>query len=161
MLILPLEVEPQHGHLMCWAAVCVALKRYYGHAGPLDQVQFAHSVLGDHVDQVCAPAHALSKAGLNFEAVRHALPLEQVRTLIRSGHPVLACMRHFIGWHLVVIHGIRGDSEMLVADPLHGPSCYRYDDFLHAYIEHYQWSDTFIPARAEPGHPETSATQKT
>lgn len=143
-MLLPLQVEQQAGHMLCWAAVCVALKRYYGHTPLPGQAEFARSVLGDNFDQACAPARALAAAGLQFGEFQRALALEELRAQIAAGHPVLACMRHFIGWHLVVLHGIRGEAGLVVADSLHGPGDCAYDDFRRAYRDHYDWSGTFV-----------------
>lgn len=149
-LLLPFTIEAQAGRMLCWAAVCVSLKRYYRHSPLPDQVRFARDVIGEKFDQVCAPGRALTAAGLRFDALRGEIPFEHVRNHIASGNPVLACMRYFVGWHLVVLYGVRDEHEIVVADPLHGGVDCSYDVFRSAYRDHYCWSDTLTLAGNEP-----------
>jgi len=141
--LLPFELEPQQGHLQCWAAVAVSLQRFYGRAPVPSQDAFARSLLGDNCDQVCAPLSALAHAGLHYVESAGPLTPARLRRQLALGHPVPACMRHFIGWHLVVLHGIDAEGVLAVADPQVGPSRYPYRAFVRAYRRHYAWTHTY------------------
>jgi len=142
-LLLPFELEPQQGHLQCWAAVAVSLRRYHGLAPVPGQQAFAQSLLGANCDQVCAPLAALAHAGLRYTESRGPLTLAALRAQLARGHPVPACLRYFIGWHLVVLHGVDGAGRVQVADPLHGPSSWPYRDVVRGYRAHYPWTHSY------------------
>ena len=149
---LPFALEPQQGHLQCWAAVAVSLRRFHGLAPVPSQDAFARSLLGDNCDQVCAPLAALAHAGLHYRESAGPLTPAQLRRELALGHPVPACMRHFIGWHLVVVHGIGPDGALMVADPQVGPSRYPWRSFVRAYRRHYEWTHSYRLARLDaPG----------
>ncbi|WP_300751426.1 papain-like cysteine protease family protein [Janthinobacterium sp.] len=147
-LILPFEMEPQQGSLLCWAAIAVSLKRFYDPRQAIDQIGFARSLLGENYDQVCAPLDALEHAGLRYREQEGCIAPGAIQRELEQGHPVLVAARFFIGWHLLVVHGIDGDQQLMIADPLHGASRCSYVDFASAYREHYAWSHTYcrIPA---------------
>ncbi|HEX8612419.1 MAG TPA: papain-like cysteine protease family protein [Telluria sp.] len=148
--ILPFEMAPQQGGLLCWAAVAVSLRRFYRKQESIDQIAFARSLLGSNYDQVCPPLRALEHAGLSYREQRGSLPLPAIERQLRDGHPVLIAARYFIGWHLLVLHGITDDAQLLIADSLHGPSQASHADLTAAYREHYCWSHTYCLAPAAP-----------
>jgi len=155
--LLRFELAPQQGHLQCWAAVAVSLQRFYASQGELppvpSQEAFARSLLGENCDQVCAPLAALAHAGLLYTESAGPLPPAELRYQLALGHPVPACMRHFIGWHLVVVHGIDADGTLTIADPQVGPSRMPYRSFAQAYRRHYAWTHSYLFAgRATPAH---------
>lgn len=145
-LVLPFEMEPQQGGLLCWAAIAVSLKRYYDPRQAVDQIGFARSLLGENYDQVCAPLDALKHAGLHYREQEGQVPLAAIEHQLEQGHPVLVAARFFIGWHLLVVHGVDRDGRLLLADPLHGASRCPYVDFKSSYREHYAWSHTYCLA---------------
>lgn len=142
-LVLPFALEAQQGHLQCWAAVAVSLRRFYGMAPVPAQQDFARSLLGERNDHACAPLVALAHAGLAYAETARALAPGALRAQLARGHPVPAAMRHFIGWHLVVLHGIDADGKVWVADPLYGPSVVPYRIVVQAYRDHYAWSHSY------------------
>lgn len=147
--VLPFAMEPQQGHLLCWAAVAVSLQRFYCPQASADQIGFARSVLGVNYDQVCPPLHALNCAGLQYQEREGPIPLCAIARQLAAGHPVVVAARYFIGWHLLVLHGIDQDGQLLIADPLHGPARAPYAQFAAAYREHYAWTHTYCRAPAE------------
>lgn len=149
-LVLPLELDAQQGHLQCWAAVALALRRFHGLAPLPSQRAFAESLLGERCDRVCAPLAALAHAGLDYAEAARPLALAALRAEFARGEPVPACLRHFIGWHLVVLHGIDEDGLLAVADPLYGPSRWPYRAFARAYRAHYAWTHSYRRVHA-PG----------
>ena len=155
--LLPFELEPQQGHLQCWAAVAVSLQRFYGRATVPSQEDFARSLLGENCDQVCAPLAALAHAGLHYVQSAGPLTPAQLRRELAQGHPVPACMRHFIGWHLVVVHGIDADGLLAIADPQVGPSRMAYRGFVRAYRRHHAWTHSYrLQHQAAAGAASTS-----
>lgn len=142
-LVLPFVLEPQHGHLMCWASVAIALRRYYSPTVLLSQEVFARELKGDNFDQVCEPLQALSSIGLEYWETVSNLSLSNIQTQLTNGDPVLACMKYFIGWHLVVIYGLSADDQLYIADPLYGISHYTYQGFVTAYRKYYQWTHSY------------------
>lgn len=147
-LVLPFALEAQQGHLQCWAAVAVSLRRFYGRRPVPTQQDFAQALLGENCDHVCAPLVALAHAGLAYDEAAHPLRPAALRAQFARGHPVPACMRYFVGWHLVVLHGIDDSNRVWVADPLHGPSTWPWRDFVRAYRRHYGWTHSYRYAGA-------------
>ncbi|MDQ1830782.1 papain-like cysteine protease family protein [Massilia scottii] len=147
-MILPFEMAPQQGGLLCWAAVAVSLRRFYRKQESIDQIAFARSLLGANCNQVCQPLRALNHAGLRYREHSGPIPLADIEQQLMSGHPVLIAARYFIGWHLLVLHGIGHGTQMMIADSLHGPSRASYADLTAAYREHYLWSHTYCLAPA-------------
>ncbi len=141
--ILPFEMDAQEGKLLCWAAIAVSVKRFYTPRFSVSQIDFARSVHGDNFDQVCSPLKAMAHIGLDYIETIGILPKEVLLQHMENGNPILACMRYFIGWHLVVIHGVTTKGEILIADPMHGQSSYNYLDFVRAYRVHYQWTQSY------------------
>lgn len=143
--VLPFALDRQAGHLQCWAAVAVALRRWYGLAPVPTQAAFARTLMGDNCDHVCAPLTAFAHAGLAYDELAGLPAPDTLRAAIEAGHPVPACLRFFVGWHLVVVHGIDADDTLSVADPLHGPSRWPHARFKAAYREHYAWTHHYLP----------------
>jgi hypothetical protein len=142
-VVLPIELEPQQGDRLCWAAVAVSLRRYYRHGAPMDQVGFARSLLGDRYDRPCPPLVALLCAGLHYEEQEGPEGQAEVLAQLRAGHPVLVAARYFVGWHLLLIHGHTSDDRLIVADPLYGASSWPYEQFAQGYRTHYVWTHTY------------------
>lgn len=146
--ILDFKVEQQEGSLMCWAAVSVSVARFYNPSFAETQQTMAVAVFGENgYDRVCDPRKALDFYG-NLKAYREsALSIEEIETELRSGNPVAACMRFFIGWHLVVIYGIDTRGNLLIEDPLHGNQVVEPEIFKKAYLENYSWTHTCLLKR--------------
>ncbi len=141
--VLPFVLEEQEGHLQCWAAVAVSMGRFYQRKQLFTQQEFARSVLGENCDQVCQPLRAMQHMGLQYREFPGAFNFGELQISLLAGHPVLACMRYFIGWHLVVIYGIDEDQQIWLADPLYGNAIYRYQDLAQAYRTYYNWSHSY------------------
>jgi ABC-type bacteriocin/lantibiotic exporter with double-glycine peptidase domain len=143
-LLLPFQLEPQQGHLQCWAAVAVSLGRYYQRCHVPSQQEFARQVLGPNCDQVCPPLQALAQMQLSYQEQSGVLPLPRLRAELAAGHPLLAAMRYFVGWHLVVIYGIEQDDRLWLADPQYGEQCIPYQQLQQQYRQYYSWSHSYV-----------------
>ncbi|UII21549.1 papain-like cysteine protease family protein [Fulvivirga ligni] len=139
---LPFQLELQKGERMCWAAVSVAIAKYYGHQSIQDQIAFARSIMGEHYDQFCAMDKALMTYGHLKQILTTPLSKEQIDLELHHKQPIIACMKYFVGWHVVVIYGIEND-HLLIADPLHGYSKWRLSTFTTSYQEYYSWSHSY------------------
>jgi hypothetical protein len=147
---LPVILEEQEGSLLCWAAVAVAISKYYNPEQLISQKALATAIFGAHnYNNVLGPSKALAFTGNLKAAVAGPLSLEEVMEELQQGFPIAACMRYFIGWHLVIIHGFSPAGELLIADSLHGPSHMRIDSFSTAYHTHYSWTHSYL-TRAQP-----------
>ena len=142
---LPIELDEQASSLLCWAAVTLALGKYYQPGFQVSQVELARGVFGNpHYNRVLHPRKALELTGTFKQALPRPLSLLEIVDELQQGYPIAACMRYFIGWHLVIVHGLTPCGELLVADSLHGPSVYDLASFSHAYHKHYTWSHSYL-----------------
>ncbi len=144
-VVLPVNLLAQEESRLCWAAVAVAITRYYEPESSISQKELAIQVFGEKShNHVYSPEQALRITGhfnLSFE---RPLTLNEIRTELERGRPVAACMRYFIGWHLVIIYGISASEELLIADPLHGHSTLQINEFTNSYLRDYSWSHSFL-----------------
>ncbi|MBJ7221962.1 MULTISPECIES: papain-like cysteine protease family protein [unclassified Brenneria] len=145
--ILPFTLEAQQGHLQCWAAIAISLGRFYQRPLVPTQQEFAHQVLGANCDQVCPPLQAMRHMQLEYQEREGMLTLRQLKAQLQAGHPLLAAMRYFIGWHLVVIYGVDEEEQVWLADPLYGLHCLPYEQLQQSYLQHYQWSHSYLFVR--------------
>ena len=161
---MPFELEQQLEDQWCWAAVTLAVERYFSPASTLSQCQIAEAVLPG-VNQCCNNRagcnrpqklqDALDKFSRLKVIVPDVLPFDMVRAEIDARRPV--CVR--IGWpggtgHFVIIRGYRllasGMQLVDVVDPLFDDAMIFYDDLKSAYQNAEvpggggQWTATFL-----------------
>ncbi|WP_236974991.1 papain-like cysteine protease family protein [Membranihabitans maritimus] len=140
---LDFNIEPQKESRLCWAAVSIAIAKFYKVNNVSSQIDFAKFVAGKQYNQFCNPEKALTFYGnLNKKWDRPLNKREILNELINQ-RPITACMKYFVGWHLVVIYGIDPNNELMIADPLMGNSSYSLQLFTHGYNKHYHWEFTF------------------
>ena len=137
-----LTIEKQKGERLCWSAVCVSLMSFF-EVKPMDQISFAKLIMGESYDRFCSPIKPFSFLNLLREELDKPLTQAEIAFELHSGNPVVACMKHFVGWHLVVIHGIRNSEHLWVGDPLWGSSNWGINEFTYAYRQHYSWTHTY------------------
>lgn len=145
---LEFELEPQKGSRLCWAAVSVAIARYYKEKKVPGQMAFAEMAAGKRYNQFYAPDKALAICGNFRQKWDRPLRLPEIVDELKGGHPVAACMKYFVGWHLVVIYGITRQNELMIADSLLGNSRWPVDRFTHQYNKHYQWVFTYTTQKS-------------
>lgn len=139
---LTFTLDQQEDSRLCWAAVTVALADYYNSDWSGSQIDFAKSLLGDRHNQFFAADKALHTLGLLQQSLDRPITIQEIYTELSNSRPIAACMKHFVGWHLVVIYGI-SNQRLLVADSLLGNSEWDYDEFLTAYQGYYHWSHSY------------------
>jgi len=81
----------------------------------------------------------MEKIGLNYRESKGSLTYMEIVRRLNNGDPILATMRYFIGWHLIVIYGIENDT-LIIADPEVGIKKCLYSKFINEYSDHYSWS---------------------
>ena len=139
---LDFEIEFQAGQRMCWAAVAIAIARFYDEEIVYEQIDLAKNVFGEKYDQFYSPKNALSIFNNLSSELIGGLSLYQISEELVEGRPIVACMKHFVGWHLVVIYGI-SHNKLLVADPLIGNTQYDIDVFTNTYETYYSWTHSY------------------
>lgn len=143
-IFLPLSMVEQEGSLLCWAAVAVALNKYYLPSSTLTQKELAVSVFGgESYNHVYPPDAALSLVHHLKSSCNRPLTPDEIRAELMLGNPVAACMRYFIGWHLTLVYGITAANELYIADSLHGYSVVPFKQFVEAYKENYTWTHSY------------------
>lgn len=147
-LILAIEVAEQEASRLCWASIAVALITYYNPERVISQKEIAINVFSENnYNHVYSPEKMLKRIGHFKMAFERPLALDEIRTELMEGRPLAACMRFFIGWHLVLIYGISANDKLFIADPLHGYSTLDINEFTHSYLGDYWWSHTYQTKR--------------
>jgi hypothetical protein len=162
---MPFELEQQRADQWCWAAVTLAVERYFSPASTLSQCQIAETVL-DGVNQCCSNPSGCNRPQKLQDALdrfsrlkvilEDALPFDMVQREIDARRPI--CVR--IGWpggktgHFVIIRGYRllesGEQLVDVVDSLYDDAMIFYDDLKLAYQNAEvpggggQWTATFL-----------------
>ncbi len=139
---LDFEIELQEGQRMCWAAVAIAVAKFYDKETEYNQIDLAKDVFGEKYDQFYSPKSALSIYDNLSSELNRSLTRAEISEELMNGRPITACMKHFVGWHLVVIYGI-SQNKLLVADPLLGEVQYEIDAFTDTYETYYSWTHTY------------------
>ena len=140
---LDFNLEAQEDSRLCWAAVAISIALFYNKQQNMSQKELAKSVFGEKYNQFNSPKLSLSI--FDNCASEEIRPLDESEIIhdLKAGNPVAACLRYFIGWHLVVIFGIDANGHIHVADPLQGYSLWPLDEFTTAYRTYYQWTHTY------------------
>lgn len=166
----PFLMQQQQEGNWCWAAVALAIKKYFAAESPLTQCSIAGPVL-THEKQITAATSccdspdscnmpATLQDALSFthnlrEIMANAfLSFEDIKKEFTKSPPRPIGVR--IEWpngggHFIAIEGYRefssGAQQVLVADPLYpdGTSSYvDYNDVVECYGAGGTWSDTFL-----------------
>jgi len=145
----------------CWVAVALSVDHYFSPNSTWTQCAIAKQVLHPaecwcgqpYTNETCdKAAHleaALTVVQRPFTPLPGAVAFEKIRGEIDSARPV--CVR--IQWqggagHFVIISGYRVLKsqlrQLVVLDPLFGPSLQDDDAFRRAYLLSGQWTDTFL-----------------
>ncbi len=143
-IVLNFKIEFQKGIRLCWSAVVASLHNFYQGEEKLDQIEFAKSIHGSKYDQFHDPILALAQKGLFHMSYDRPLFIHEVFAELKKGHPVISCMKHFVGWHLVVIYGLTEENNVLVADPMRGNSEYSIQSFTDQYEKYYEWTHSYL-----------------
>ncbi|MBD3628759.1 papain-like cysteine protease family protein [Cyclobacterium sp.] len=140
---LDFEIEPQSDSRLCWAAVAVSVARFYKESSGLSQLDLAKRMLGNNYNRFFAPEKALVWLGIFSECLDRPLSREEIFSELQNSHPIAACMKHFVGWHLVVIYGIDEVGNLLIADSMLGNSIWSLHAFTHEYQKYYHWTHAY------------------
>ena len=158
----PFQIETQERRNWCWAAVSNTVAHYFFKNSDLTQTQIAEQTTGkpslSDPDGFPAPLEvALAKTNGLLKGALKPVPIfgrfltfEAIRSQIDGGSPV--CVR--IQWkeentgHFVMISGYSvstsGEQWVDVADPYYEDSTVPYDQFVTAYLNAGEWSDTYL-----------------
>ncbi|WP_375582530.1 papain-like cysteine protease family protein [Cyclobacterium xiamenense] len=148
-ILLDFDMELQRESRLCWAAVSVAIGRYYGQMAVPEQLAFAESVWGSRYNRFFEPDKSLALVGNLGEVLDRPLRLDEIRQELAAAQPIVACMKHFVGWHLVVIYGMDETGMLSVADSQLGKSQWMFPAFTSKYREYYSWTHTYTTRRNE------------
>lgn len=146
-ILLNFEMDLQSDSRLCWAAVSVAIARYYGQTAVPNQVELAKSVFGVNYNQFYEPDKSLELLGNLQQKLDRALTLEEIHLELMNARPIAACMKHFVGWHLVVIYGIDEASNVCISDSQLGKSQWSLDTFTEEYRQYYAWTHSYKTSR--------------
>lgn len=147
-IVLEIEVKEQEGSRLCWASIAAGISKYYVPDRKISQKELAIDVFSENnYNHVYSPEEILKRIGHLKMAFERPLSLNEIRTELMGGRPIAACMRYFIGWHLVVIYGISANDKLFIADPLHGRSTLDIYEFTNSYKEDYSWTHTYQTQR--------------
>jgi hypothetical protein len=136
------NVEKQADSRLCWSAVSLAIAKFYDISIEYSQIDFAKQVMGTKFNQFCPPAKAMVHLQILNEEINRSLTIEEIKEEISNNRPIAACMRHFVGWHLVVIYGFE-ESQIFISDSLYGKSKWNIKTFETAYQKTYSWTHTY------------------
>ncbi len=139
---LDFKVELQAGQRMCWAAIASAVAKFYDKETECNQIDLAKGVFGEKYDQFYSPETALSIYDNLSSELNRSLTQSEISEELINGRPIAACMKHFVGWHLVVIYGI-SQNKLLIADPLLGEVQCEINAFRDAYETYYSWTHSY------------------
>jgi hypothetical protein len=144
----------------CWAAIAVAIDKYFNPSSSLRQCDVANRVV--RRDDCCGAGagttdcnvaeklqDALASIGRSRGAIPQAYSFEEVQTEIDAGRPVCARIEWASGGaHFVALDGYRvlpsGAQHIHVADPLNPPSEVDFDEFKSAYHGEGTWTGTYL-----------------
>lgn len=156
--ILTITVQRQELPRWCWAAIAVSLGEYYRTRSRC-QHQIATEMLGfdcsafmhdPELRKRCDVNAMLDDALRLVDCYSHWSPgrptIERVRTEIDAGRPLCIQLDWFRGEsHYVMVTGYyAGTDEIVVEDPLHGPSIQHFDEFPRGYrAAGGRWHGTF------------------
>ncbi|SEI83077.1 Papain-like cysteine protease AvrRpt2 [Cyclobacterium xiamenense] len=140
---LDFDMELQRESRLCWAAVSVAIARYYEQPAVPEQIAFAKNVWGRRYNRFFEPDKALAILGNLGDKLDRALRLQEIRMELAQARPIVACMKHFVGWHLVVIYGIDEAGMLSVADSQVGSSQCMLPVFTNEYRLYHSWTHTY------------------
>jgi len=153
--------ERQTKSQWCWAAVALSLDHYFSPKSTWTQCAIARQVLHPaecwcgqpFTNEVCDRAAylqaALKVVQRPYTAVPGALAFDRVQTEIDSARPVCARIQWRGGaGHFAIISGYRllksQTRQLMILDPLYGPSLQDDDAFRRGYRLSGQWTDTFL-----------------
>ncbi len=139
----PFQLEKQVGERLCWAAVSVSLLRYYQINKSMNQESLARDIFGEKYDRFCDPMKAFERVGLTYRYNPYPLIKDKIAIELQQNNLVIPCMKYFVGWHLVVIHGIDTNNLLTISDSMFGNSRLSVENFTHAYQKHHVWESTF------------------
>ena len=157
---LPFTIQRQEQSDWCWAAVAASISAYFNPTAALTQCRIATDVLHLQANACCAsPAdcntpemlqHALTVTGNLALPPFDAFPtFDSLKAHTDADNPVCARIQwEGGGGHFIVIDecyvSSSGEQIVHVADPLHGPVHYRYDEVVNGYMGAGSWTDTFL-----------------
>jgi hypothetical protein len=149
-------LEKQKMSMWCWAAVAVAVDRYFSPNSSWSQCKLAAKVLGKADcctnPQACNSAaklqDALRAVGRFKEHHKSAMSFDALRARLDAGFPVGVR----IGWgggggHFVLVTGYRwieGEPALEICDPQLLNGLCRYDDFVSAYCAAGKWTHSYL-----------------
>jgi Papain-like cysteine protease AvrRpt2 len=163
------EIQTQKKPNWCWAAVAATVSEYFFDENPLSQCEIATRVLEQPGLDCCAAGNSAacnqqaaleaalgrvkeaSGGGMiNRKLDNQTASFDCICRQIDAGLPV--CVR--IQWigddggHFVMISGYSVSDDHTrwvdVSDPYYEDSTVPYDQFLSAYLEAGEWSDTYL-----------------
>lgn len=144
-IVLPVKLLMQEESRLCWAAVAQAIANYYRPERKVSQRNLARQIFGESsYNHVYSPEGALKMVGHLNVIVERSLTLGEIAAELNAARPIVACMRYFIGWHLVVVYGLLETRQLLIADPLHGYTKTSFEGFCTSYQGDYSWSHSFL-----------------
>jgi hypothetical protein len=157
-LALEVDVPPQDQDQWCWCAITVGVSRFFDRTFSLSQCQTAAVVLSRNdacerqTDEDVNRTFALDDALRRFKRLarfeEQRLSFEQVKQQIRAGRPVGVRIRFVESGiaHFTLIRGYRTDPEpmLLIDDPAHGESEWRFDDFVESYKGDGIWRQSYL-----------------
>jgi Papain-like cysteine protease AvrRpt2 len=138
---LPIEIPPQEGANLCWAAIAVGFGAYFETA-QLTQTEIATGqTAGD--DREARLDRALRQVGCFSHWSPGKPQFARIRYEINAGRPLAARIAWDSGGaHYAAIIGYR-EEALLLADPLHGASVILHTEFPTRYREGGTWSESF------------------
>ena len=154
------SVEPQQQSEWCWAAVTLAVEKYFNPASTLTQCSIANRVLGqksccgDQKEQAACNKleelqNALASVNRLAAAIARPLRFTEVKQQIDAGLPVCARIQWASGGaHFVVLEGYRvlpsGAQHVYVADPLNPSAEVDFEEFMLAYHGEGEWTGSYL-----------------
>ncbi len=162
------EIETQQKLNWCWAAVAATVASYFDPSKPIEQCAIAKLALGldcckdskDKCDQPAALETALDAVNtatgqaLNNSPIPKSQTFGIIRKQIDSGRPLCARIQWFAesGAHFVMLSGYSisqsGEFWVDVSDPYYEDSTIPYEQFVNAYLDAGEWSDTYLVGQA-------------
>ena len=163
------QIETQERLNWCWAAVAATVSHYFFPTLSTTQCTIAKQVLqppgGDccsdglispcdqaaELETALSAVNTLTGQSLNDQTLSgKIITFGAVRQQIDSGRPVCARIQWFgeQRGHFVMISGYSlgqsGEQWVDIADPYYDDSILPYDQFVSAYLDAGEWSDTYL-----------------